>query len=209
MPNAEISSFNVPVVKNGTTVNVTYDFKDSVARSNITVVDSALDDTSENPVQNKVIAAALTGKVDKVTGKGLSTEDYTTEEKTKLRNMTSLAGTIYKHMVKNTDGNYFIGINSGTSVRSKFYFNIGETLESDEALIVTVSDVSGTVYRVLLYQDSGEVHCVSLPSNDFDTTVAYLLIVFVNSTPSKVQVTVVKQSPTQNIYITVQRLKIK
>lgn len=47
-------------------------------------VDSSLSGSSENPVQNKVINAALAGKVDTVSGKGLSTEDYTTAEKTKL-----------------------------------------------------------------------------------------------------------------------------
>ena len=49
-----------------------------------TTVDSALSATSENPVQNKVVKSALDGKVDTVSGKGLSTEDYTTAEKTKL-----------------------------------------------------------------------------------------------------------------------------
>ena len=38
-------------------------------------VDSALSTTSENPVQNKVVTIAINGKVDKVTGKGLSTND--------------------------------------------------------------------------------------------------------------------------------------
>ena len=47
-------------------------------------VDSAMSSTSENPVQNKVITAAMGYKVDKVNGKGLSTEDYTTSEKNKL-----------------------------------------------------------------------------------------------------------------------------
>lgn len=47
-------------------------------------VDDALSSTSENPVQNKVIKAALDNKVDKVPGKGLSTNDYTTTEKSKL-----------------------------------------------------------------------------------------------------------------------------
>ena len=49
-----------------------------------TTVDSALSATSENPVQNKVVKSALDSKVDTVSGKGLSTEDYTTAEKTKL-----------------------------------------------------------------------------------------------------------------------------
>ena len=54
------------------------------AQANKTTVDSALSSSSENPVQNKVIKSALDGKVDVVSGKGLSTEDYTTAEKTKL-----------------------------------------------------------------------------------------------------------------------------
>jgi hypothetical protein len=47
-------------------------------------VDSILSTTSTNPVQNKVITTALGSKVDTVTGKGLSTNDYTTSEKNKL-----------------------------------------------------------------------------------------------------------------------------
>lgn len=50
-------------------------------------VDSELSATSENPVQNKAVTAALADKVDKVSGKGLSTEDYTTEDKQKLGNL--------------------------------------------------------------------------------------------------------------------------
>lgn len=70
--------------------------------ANKTVIDSALSSTSTNPVQNKLINAVLieidsaideitenvsnldTNKVDKISGKGLSTEDYTTAEKEKL-----------------------------------------------------------------------------------------------------------------------------
>ena len=51
------------------------------------VVDSALDSTSENALQNKVIKSALDDKVDKVTGKQLSTEDFTTVLKTKLEGL--------------------------------------------------------------------------------------------------------------------------
>ena len=51
--------------------------------SSITI-DSSLSSTSTNPVQNKVINTALGNKVDKVPGKGLSANDYTTTEKNKL-----------------------------------------------------------------------------------------------------------------------------
>lgn len=44
----------------------------SVIRSNFSQeVDNALSSTSENPVQNKVVKAALDKKVDNVSGKGL------------------------------------------------------------------------------------------------------------------------------------------
>lgn len=52
--------------------------------ANKTIVDSALSASSTNPVQNKVINTALDSKVDKIEGKGLSTNDYTTTEKDKL-----------------------------------------------------------------------------------------------------------------------------
>ena len=74
------------------------------AGANKTIVDTALSSTSTNPVQNKVVQAAISNlntlvgdtsvasqistaianKVDAVSGKGLSTNDYTTAEKTKL-----------------------------------------------------------------------------------------------------------------------------
>lgn len=50
--------------------------------ANKTIVDSALSSTSTNPVQNKVINDKLEDKVDKVNGKGLSTNDLTTVLKT-------------------------------------------------------------------------------------------------------------------------------
>lgn len=52
--------------------------------ANKTVVDSELSSTSENPVENKVITASLNNKVDKENGKGLSSNDFTTELKDKL-----------------------------------------------------------------------------------------------------------------------------
>jgi hypothetical protein len=54
-----------------------------------TVVDSALSSTSTNPVQNKVVNSALSGKVDKVSGKGLSTNDFTDIDKATLDSLAS------------------------------------------------------------------------------------------------------------------------
>ena len=58
------------------------------AGANKTVVDSALNSSSTNPVQNKVIKESLDSKVDKVTGKGLSTNDFTDELLSKLGALT-------------------------------------------------------------------------------------------------------------------------
>lgn len=52
--------------------------------ANYIAVDSVISSVSDNPVKGSVIYTALEDKVDKVTGKGLSTEDFTTAEKTKL-----------------------------------------------------------------------------------------------------------------------------
>lgn len=46
-----------------------------------TTIDTALSSSSTNPVQNKVVNTALGTKVDKVSGKGLSTNDFTNELK--------------------------------------------------------------------------------------------------------------------------------
>ena len=72
-------------------------------------VDSELSDTSINPVQNKAVKASITTavneltsqlsyKVDKVAGKGLSTNDYTTQEKKDLADLKSgkTNNTLYK-----------------------------------------------------------------------------------------------------------------
>lgn len=59
------------------------------AEANKTVVDTSLSSTSTNPVRNSVIKSALDAKVNKVNGKGLSTNDYTTAEKTKLSSLSN------------------------------------------------------------------------------------------------------------------------
>lgn len=82
-------------IESGAEVNVQSDWSqsDSTADDYIknkpiippgSTVDPALDPTSSNAVANSAIVAALDTKVDKVTGKGLSEEDYTSTEKTKL-----------------------------------------------------------------------------------------------------------------------------
>ena len=57
--------------------------------ANKTTVDSELSSTSTNPVQNKAINSALGNKVDKVSGKGLSTKDFTADYETKLKGIAT------------------------------------------------------------------------------------------------------------------------
>lgn len=66
--------------------------------ANHVAVDNSMSDISTNPVQNNIIKSyidnLLQNKVDKVTGKGLSTNDYTTTEKNKLAGIESGATAI-------------------------------------------------------------------------------------------------------------------
>lgn len=54
------------------------------AEANKTIIDTTLSSTSTNPVQNKVINTALSNKVDKISGKDLSANDFTNDLKNKL-----------------------------------------------------------------------------------------------------------------------------
>lgn len=76
------------------------------------IVDSALSTTSENPVQNKVITAALNDKVNAVTGKGLSTNDYTNAEKASValsaETLTPISESAYEALTTKDKPLYFI-----------------------------------------------------------------------------------------------------
>lgn len=78
---------------------------DSIDPNQLVDVDDALSTTSTNPVENRVITVALNNKVDSETGKGLSTNDYTTAEKNKLANIEADMEDAEKfriHVVKGT-----------------------------------------------------------------------------------------------------------
>ena len=78
--NTLVSGTNIKTI-NGTSILGSGDYEIEIPEID---VDDAMSATSENPVQNKVITAALAGKVDVVSGKGLSANDYTDAEKQKL-----------------------------------------------------------------------------------------------------------------------------
>lgn len=82
--------------------------------ANKTVVDDALNSESANPVQNKVVNAALGNKVDKVAGKQLSTEDYTTTEKEKLAALQNYDDSTLSNRVTNLENNAVMATDSLT-----------------------------------------------------------------------------------------------
>jgi hypothetical protein len=77
-------------IKVGDRLSITADGVLSATVQEVTV-DSALSETSANPVENKVIKAELDKKVTKVSGKDLSSNDYTSTEKEKLKNIAENA----------------------------------------------------------------------------------------------------------------------
>lgn len=89
----------------------------------VVVVDQALSPTSTNPVQNKRIFEALANKVDKVSGKQLSMEDFTTALKQKLEAMPTINvdgdvliinGKEYKLSPVPVVADYYIGWDTGS-----------------------------------------------------------------------------------------------
>lgn len=81
--------------------------------ANKTEVDSAMSSTSTNPVQNKVVNSALANKVDKVDGKGLSSNDYTDSEKTKLEGIAENAN---NYSLPNATSDILGGVKVGTNI---------------------------------------------------------------------------------------------
>ena len=81
-------------IAEGAEVNVQSDWSVTDTSSdayikNKPTIDTATSTTSTNAVQNKVVTAALNKKVDIVSGKGLSTNDYSTADKDKLSGIAS------------------------------------------------------------------------------------------------------------------------
>lgn len=81
-------------------------------------IDDALSDVSENPVQNKVIKEALDDKVDVESGKGLSTNDFTTTLKDKL---TKTNVTYCTCATSGSTATKVVSIASGANTTFNFY----------------------------------------------------------------------------------------
>ena len=106
------------------------------------VVDSSLSNTSENPVQNKVIYDALDDKVDKVAGKGLSENDYTNADKTIVDNVTTNLAGKADLAVPSAVNNFATLNSSGNLTDSGINKNIIPSSAASNNQLVTASDIS-------------------------------------------------------------------
>lgn len=100
-------------------------------------------------VKTTQMNTALENKVDKVTGKGLSTNDYTTDEKNKLASLSA--------PVKNT----FVASNWGTATDSYYTMTIATTKYP-----MAVFRKNGTTYDMALVQCSTDGTNVTLTSEE-------------------------------------------
>jgi hypothetical protein len=103
------------------------------------VIDEELSTESKNPVQNKVITAALNNKVEKEDGKGLSTYDYTAADRQRVNKiMTTGNGTsflssdgTYKSFTGNIKELTFTDDGNGNVIVTPFFGTISFTSDND------------------------------------------------------------------------------
>ena len=164
------------------------------AKQDKLTIDSALSASSANPVSNKAITSALSNKVDVVSGKGLSTNDYTTEEKNKLSTVSSNAQENVVETIKvngsevsvsnkevniivPTDNNQIsngAGYQTESNVRT-VVVGYGYQTASDvsNAISNALADITGISYRIL---GSGEYDAnTRVPSVTGEAGVIYLV----------------------------------
>lgn len=101
----------------GVKVNNTETTPDQNNKVNLTIptVLQTTGDSTANVMSQNSVTSALGGKVDVVQGKGLSTEDYTTEEKTKLSGIESQAN---RTIISQTTGESTTSVMSQNAVTS-------------------------------------------------------------------------------------------
>lgn len=98
--------------------------------ANKTIVDTQLSTSSTNPVQNKAVAASLNAKVNIIFGKGLSTNDYTTEEKNLVATIPDKADKTYVDTQLSTKVDKVSGKGLSTNDFTFAYKSAAETLRT-------------------------------------------------------------------------------
>lgn len=143
-------------------------------------VDTTLDTTSNNPIANSAVATALNGKVDAVNGKGLSTNDYTDAEQTKLSGIeTGAEVNVQANWTESdTDSDAYIQ-NKPTKV-SDFTNDSGfitNTVNNLTNYYTTSNTYTKTEVDTLIAaaKNGRFVVVATLPTTDIQTNVIYLL----------------------------------
>ena len=130
-------------------------------------VDSELSNTSTNPVQNKVVYSAVSGKVDKVTGKGLSTNDFTNAEKSKLSGIAEGAEVNVQadwNQTTSTADDYIKNkpaLGSAAAASASDFATAAQGTKADSAI---PSSAKGTANGVAELDSNGLVPASQLPS---------------------------------------------
>ena len=148
------------VTVNGTTYSPTNGNVSFDVQGGSVTVDDALSGTSENPVQNKVIKGVLDTKVDAVSGKGLSSNDYTTAEKNKLSgiDLTNYVQTNDARLLPNVEMNLEYTLEmSGWEISSVSYSFPDDTIPTYSNARITVNET------VHLYLNGTKLSDVTLP----------------------------------------------
>lgn len=113
-------------------------------------IDSTLSTTSKNAIQNKVVTAALDTKVDKVSGKQLSTEDFTTALKTKLEGLNNYDDTDIENALSSlqTQFNTLVSGNASDAINSfneiiAFLNGIGDSENFNSIIAAIEQQIAG------------------------------------------------------------------
>lgn len=130
----------------GVKVNNTETIPDQNNKVNLTIptVLQTTGDSTANVMSQNSVTSALGGKVDAVQGKGLSTEDYTTEEKTKLSGIESQAN---RTIISQTTGESTTSVMSQnavtTSLSNKVDLIQGKGLSTEDYTTAEKTKLSG------------------------------------------------------------------
>ena len=155
--------------------------------ANKTTVDATLSSTSTNPVQNKVAKDALDKKVSTEEGKGLSSNDYTDAEKTKLGNIDdSLLGVTADQIgkVKDVTVNGASVLNaSGVAAITLPNLGVSYTSVTTSDSAWTTQTINGTVYQAIRLTKTDGIIDVYNSNNQeivvqkvFDATYMYICV---------------------------------
>lgn len=155
---------------------------------------------SNNPVTSNGVATALSGKVNTESNKGLSTNDYTTAEKTKLAGIESGAevNTFVKiylnttEMIPNPNREIYIPVMTNTTTTLVNYYRKTETYSSDEIddLLSGIASISMEIVSSL--PDTGESNVIYLIPSGANNV--YSQYIYTNSTWSLIGTTEVDLS---------------